>query len=463
MTPRRPSPMRAMRGTLVFVLVVMAVVRGAIVLTSSDSDSDAYGHFAAARAMLALPERVTVHWVWLPGWHIVLALLIKLRVGFTGARLFNAALAAVGPVVLYRAIRRHSVLAALSASLAWAVSPLSNLLATSAQSETLFALMLVCASTALARRRGLAAGVALMVACLLRYEAWAALFALALALANEMALGRGKNRRTPWPTVLAVGLGATAILGWCGVRASTDGRWFSFVHDTVGFVGGIPQGKGPLGLFTYTLIVPAKVLGPAFGLVLVGLPRAAKIAPELARASLGILVFLTVTCLLGGSLGLDRHFASIVPFACVAFGFGLVRVSTGWGRIGAVGLVVTLVVHLGWSVAATRSRSAPQRAAAAWVEMNAGDTPIVCTDVALEVLTGLPERKFLRSLPTTGPALIYGWETQLGSLAEKGTPIGRWSQEGGDSVVVRRVTGEREPRGNTPAAPAASSPPSTTN
>ncbi len=422
-------------GTLALALAAMALLRLAVVATLPDSDTDAYGHFAAARALLAHPDRVADHWVWLPGWHGVLALLITMRAGFVGARLFNAALAILIPIVLYRMVRPRSERAAIVAALAMTIVPLSSLLATSAQSETLFALSLVGGAAALARGRGLVAGACLAVACLLRYEAWAATVALGVGVAVR---GDARSRRA---TALAIVFACAPVIAWCAIRARADGRWFAFIPETIQFVGGPGHGMGLLGLLHYTLFVPAKVLGPTVLLALIGVRAAARVAPELAWASLGILAFLTATCVFGGSLGLDRHFAALVPFACVAIGFGALRVSEAWTRAGAAALVATLAVHVVWYVSSTRARWDAQQAAAEWVDANSAGAPVVCPSVALQLLTHLPSARFVEAPPLDGPSVILGWESQLGPLASEGWLAGRWRQSGaaGECVVVRVV------------------------
>jgi hypothetical protein len=475
-------------------LVVALVVRVLVVAVLPDADMDSYGHFAAARKLVESPAQLAAHWVWLPGWHFILALFIELRAGFYGARLFNACLAAVGPLVLYRLLAERSPLrgshlgslaleyersplrgshlgslaleyerslrAAVFAALAWALAPLSSIVATSAQSETLFALLLVCACFAVSRGRGVPGGVLLAAACLLRYEAWAAVAGLAVVFVplprsrgGSGALDRERRRAT----AIAVSIAGATIVAWCILRAGADGRWLAFVGETSRFVGGIEKSRGPASIFLYTLVVPAKVFGPVSLVALLGIRRAARQAPELARVSLAILGFLTLTCLLGGSLGLDRHFASLVPFACVAIGFGLDRLFDSSARL-ARGAIVSLVamsaVHLVVFVAMTRTRWAAERGAAAWIDAHppSPDIHVVCTDMALELALNLPARRFVRELPSAGPALVVGWESQLGALANEGTLMGRWAQGGstGAAIVVRAVDPDRAlPRAST--------------
>ncbi len=56
---------------LAVVWSVVAVVRFWLVTTGPDVDTDAYGHAVAARAFVVAPRDLSVHWVWLPLWHLV--------------------------------------------------------------------------------------------------------------------------------------------------------------------------------------------------------------------------------------------------------------------------------------------------------------------------------------------------------------------------------------------------------
>jgi hypothetical protein len=415
----------------------MLVLRVAMVRALPDADSDAYGHWAIARAMRATPLDASLHWVWLPGWHVVLAAARELGVGFGAVRLVDACIAAIGPIVLHAALRRSSPRAALLAAIAWALCPLTNLLATSAQSETAFALALVVGGTSLARRRSLVAAAALAAACLLRYEAWAAVIGVGV--------GAIAARRPLRATVLTIAPPVAVTIAWVVLRAARDGSWLAFFHDTVGFVGGTTHGAGLRGLFVYTAVVPLKVLGPVALLAALGIRRAARAVPELAGASAGVLVFVTAASVLGGSFALDRHFAALAPFTCVAIGFAASRTSPPIARASLVALAVALMVHVAWFASRTRERWAPQMAAAEWIDAHAGSATIVCDDVALEVLTHLPEARFSRALPRGARAIVYGWESRLGVLAAEGTLAGRWSDGAADgpAVVVRVVSADR--------------------
>src|SRR5580693_7470007 len=91
---------------LALVLVALVFWRGACVLAGPDIDTDAYAHHMIARAILADPGDLGVHWVWLPLFHYLQVPLVALGVTMQGIRWVNIALAAALPCVLFVYVRR---------------------------------------------------------------------------------------------------------------------------------------------------------------------------------------------------------------------------------------------------------------------------------------------------------------------------------------------------------------------
>ena len=98
-----PASLRASRFWLVLAGGIALAVRLAVIWRLPDADTDAYGHFAIGRALVADPTNLVVHWVWLPGYHYLLWALIHLGVGFSGVRVGNALLQAFASAELLRA------------------------------------------------------------------------------------------------------------------------------------------------------------------------------------------------------------------------------------------------------------------------------------------------------------------------------------------------------------------------
>ena len=166
-------------GSVVLAGGLALLVRLAVVLAAPELDNDAYGHWRLARAFLADPTNLRVHWVWLPGWHVALGGGLLLGASHTSVRVANALLQTIGPWLVYliaRGPRGQSAPSersfACAAALFYTVAPLPNLMASSAQMETPFSLLLLATTWAVLRERAWLAGGLLGVSALFRYEAW---------------------------------------------------------------------------------------------------------------------------------------------------------------------------------------------------------------------------------------------------------------------------------------------------
>ncbi len=346
----------------------MLALRLALVTTTADVETDAYGHFAIGRALLLHdPASLAVHWVWLPGYHYVVWALLRLGVGFTGQRALTALVQAVAPFVLYDLVARRggddperSRRVALLAALTWTVAPLANCLALSVQPETAFTLSLVLGAWALERRRALLAGALLAAACLFRYEAWGVLPALVVHR-----LWRGRNG----PGLAAIVVPASAIACWIALRHRADGEWLVFLRETQRFAGGVRDAKAYSPLVDGLLVplgLPPVVLGPAIVLLPLGLRRSIRAGWTVPA---GVLAFLALSYVGHGALGLQRYFTALVPFACVAIADGARRLPEITPRITAraasatvlLVMALTTAFHLGWRVRRAQARDAELR------------------------------------------------------------------------------------------------------
>src|SRR5262249_17807326 len=113
-------------GILVVAGIVALAARLALVAILPDADTDAYGHFKIGRALVPNPADLSVHWVWLPGYHYAVWAMIHLGAGFTAVRAVNAVIQAAGPLLLFDLVARRggedparSRAIALVSALAW--------------------------------------------------------------------------------------------------------------------------------------------------------------------------------------------------------------------------------------------------------------------------------------------------------------------------------------------------------
>jgi hypothetical protein len=413
-------------------LVALTAWRATCVLGGPDVDTDAYAHHMIARAILADPRDLAVHWVWLPLFHYAQVPLVALGGTMDTVRWLNVALSAALPVVLYAYVRSTSrsgesrttpEATALVAALMAAACPIVMQMGTTAQPEPLFALLVLGAAIAFERRRTGWTAALLAPACLLRYEAWAALVAVAAVLAVDALRPRsrggsgGRLRRGQgvgsW---LAVAVPVAFILAWAALRAPVDGRWFGFLGQTRQFANDATHTTlGAAGdAFYYPLWVPFRVMGAVLPLVPFGVVRTVRQqGPRFVLVLLACLGFISLSWVTRSSLGLDRHFVCVVPLYATFAAQGAVVLADACARavksaaigravVGALtvlmmaGLYVQLEVWMGHWQAAVEHPWPERVALGAYLRTLPGTATIYCDDATLEILSGLDRRRFDR-------------------------------------------------------------------
>jgi hypothetical protein len=504
--PNRSSVLPALsaaRGLTLVIAVVagLAVWRVAFVLGGVDPDSDAYGHHAIARQILVAPRDLTVHWVWLPFWHYFQAAAVALGATMQTIRLLNVALGAAIPLALYAILRGHRrdvrpldptpTIAAIVAAL----SPISMQMATTGQTEPLFALLVLVVVLALSRGRHAVAAIALTIAVMLRYEAWS----IPPAIAVYLVIARIpfiRRRLLPhetnitgvaaWAPVIAP---AIAILLWAWIRRDVDGGWFVFLKATREFANGALGAKSSFQLGRakviedlqyYAIHVPWRVVGYPLVLVPFGVVRTMRRDGLRFFAVFGaILSFITLTWLMRSSLGLERHFVVLVPFYAAMIANGIVaiadvvdhllrkpmRVSVhAFGVSGAVraALIAGLscaVIGNTWSILDVWMRDWRNASQGAWPDrreiankLRDLDGKIFCDEPTVELLSGVDRRRFdrrllddprakgwIRDARAAGPVYVATWAVKLERLALTGPILVRSPGSSGNSgfVLVR--------------------------
>jgi hypothetical protein len=421
------EPLRvACIGALAIVVLALAAWRAWCVLSGPDVDTDAYAHHMIARAILADPHDLAVHWVWLPLFHYAQVPLVALGGTMNAVRWINVALSAAVPIVLFAYVRRTSsdVVALLAAVIA-AACPIAMQMGTTAQPEPLFALVVLGVAIAFEEMRYAAASLMLGAAVMLRYEAWAALLAIAAILVLEplwrrrVGLLAEPPSRQKW---LVIAVPAALILVWAVLRRPVDGRWFGFLRDTRSFANdalhetsALDRGVVVLArdILYYPVYVPARVLGVVLLLVPFGVVRTLRSqGVRFVSVFVACLAFVSFTWVMRSSLGLDRHFVCIVPLYATFAAQGAAAIASSAARAGgrrvgqalAAGLagvaLVGLALHLDLWMGQWRAsivRSWPDRlAVGAYLRGLPEATRVYCDDATVEILSGLDRRRFDR-------------------------------------------------------------------
>jgi hypothetical protein len=479
----------------VVVVSALAVWRAACVLAGPDIDTDAYAHHMIARAILADPADLAVHWVWLPLFHYLQVPFVAAGGTMNGVRWMNLALTAATPLLLYRYVRRTtarralpgSTLApewtALLAALVFATCPIVMQMGTTAQPEPLFALVMLAFAIAYDEGRTGAAAALLSVAVLLRYEAWASLAAVVAIGGAERALAlpwvrarvhpEGSPRRAAdgWMVIAAPVL---LILAWATLRRPVDGRWFGFVRQTHEFASQVAESSGggiahdarrlAEDALYYPVRVAWRVMGPALPLAVFGVPRTIREQGwRFVIVLAACLGFVSLSWLKRSSLGLDRHFVVVVPLYAVFAAQGAAAVADAIARAlgaqageasaersariaGAVlsiacvaGMCVSLETWMGfWQ--ASIARGWPEReAVGAALRALPPTSTIFCDDATLEILSGVDRRRFDRHW-LDDPAT---WDrVEQAARSDGGAYVATWrrkviGRDGAGDVVLR--------------------------
>ena len=401
------------------LVVVAFALRLVLMASGPDVDSDTYGHMIIGRTLSGHWLEPRHHWVWLPGWHVVIALVTKLGGGVQTMRIISAAVSSLAPLQLWALLRTADKRSSTPALAAFALLlfPLWSEHGQSAESESMFAFLLLGAAHAQAVGHRLLTGALLALMCGLRYEAWVLVpFACAADLSFDRTTFRHQLKRV---AVLGA-LPALTIVAWCLARRASDGRWLyflventSFVHEALPFV---PSTKDPPSLVGYAWALPFRQVGYVWCFALVGLYFLRRLPRAFVTMSVGLLAFVTFGWLRGAHLGLERHAYAVLPLfaTLLAAGvFGTLQLVTRVLAQAHTGSHVSLMLTLpiaGWvlythTVPILRHTMSAQGAAyvdernlaTRLEEMN--PTGVFCSLPRVEVFSGLPPDRFLRWSP----------------------------------------------------------------
>lgn len=459
----RPWPLR--RGVAAALLAcgaigLFAAWRLQCVSLGPDPDTDAYGHYIIARQLLETPSNLSIHWVWLPGYHALLALFVRAGISLDGVRMFNALLAAAPPLLLLLGLRPSDgaphgrAVSALAAVLA-ASAPIAMCMGTTGQMEVSFSVLVLGAALLLARQRTWLAAAVLTLAVLTRYEAWAAVAGVGVATLVGAARARALPRAAQLACVIAPLL---AVLAWACARWLQGEPWFGFLFDNQAFAERALRPTEPgvrwfaTALARYPLTMPALSFGLPAAFALLGFARAARREGIwLVVIPSSILVFLVSGALARSHLGLDRHFLTLVPFFAIWVAHGIARTS-GWLSnafallvprlsvrpcvlsralaptlphvhavsfallgLGAIGAQQVLLGS-SWDAwrQTTRYALPSERAAGEFIASLPRASLVVCDEASVEVLSGVEPGRIMRSRvrPELMPELLLRAETR---------------------------------------------------
>ncbi len=338
------SPSRWLALVLGAVVLTTAVGRAWVIGHYAEPDGDAKGHLGIAKALLTDPLSVRRHWVWPPGYHYFLAGLLRAGLDGQGVRYLNCALAALLPVLVWRyeestvtpSATRLERVAPLLAGALCAAMPVVNLLGTSAQPGTLFAILVLVAVWSIDAGRFAAAGWALAAAVMVRYEAAGAIGLLAALrvvgcwprLVEHLPADLRRLARLPSVVVVP---SIVTVLAWLFAHRVADGTWLGFVREIYRVTHAQRATYFHQDVWTdflfFPVVQPYYLFGLTIPLFLLGVRPAWRVG---FIVPLGIYVFLLGSYTCKGVLASGRYYESLTPFLCIAAVRGAVVVGQRW-------------------------------------------------------------------------------------------------------------------------------------
>ncbi len=322
--------------TILFSIVLIIMLWQYYFITGfPDVDTDAYIHHTIARQIILSPEDLSIHWVWLPLFHYLSAGAILIGANMDSIRISNMFIWAIMPFLLfyltYKKNSDNSLFVAFVSSVLCALFPVGILMGTTAQPESLFALLLLLFIISVSKGKYILSSIILTFACMLRYEAWVIiLISFILYLADLR-----KSKKVLSKKTLNFLLPGLAIIIWAFLREPFDGKLFGFLFQTQQFASDALQERNSFqggiikvvwDFIHYPIIIPFLFSGINLVFITFGIKRCAKENKWLLYSGLGILIFITLSWMMKSNLGLNRHFVALIPLYSVLTAYGMQNV-----------------------------------------------------------------------------------------------------------------------------------------
>jgi hypothetical protein len=413
----RPLLRRLPWLAVLLATLVATLLRLRLLGAGPDTDADAFGHALIARRLLLEWRDITIHWVWLPLWHLVGAVGAATGHDLSVQRAVSVLASGAAPLVLTALLRARDRegYAPFVAGVLCALWPLHVVMGATAQPESTFQLLVLLACLTWERKQPVATGLLLGLAALLRYEAWVLPGVFALLWWTQ-----GRGRRGAWAWLIP----GAVIVAWVLLHRALTGEWFWFLRENRAYIARawrelrIDERQPPslrLAPIWYLAAVPWLSMGPALLFALPGIPPFVRRAPRsLALVGAALLAFVTLVWVARTNLGLVRHFVVLVPAYAALIASGIIAVAElaaralrrpQLARAMALGLCLAVVQHVArgplekqvrWTTRDSRRLYVQERAVAAAVRANLGErTRVFCDVRSLEVFTQLPPWRFI--------------------------------------------------------------------
>lgn len=387
-----------------------------------DVDTDAYIHHTIARQIILSPNDLSIHWVWLPLFHYLTAGVILIGANIDTIRFTNMIIWAITPLLLFYFLYNQwagkNLFIAFISSVLCALFPVGILMGTTAQPESLFALLLLLFIITVSKDKYFLSSIVLTFASMLRYEAWVIIFISFILYLTDLR----KDKKVFSKKTLNFIMPGLAIIIWAFLREPFDGKLFGFLFQTQQFASDALQEKNSFqggivkivwDFIHYPIIVPFLFSGINLVFIPFGIKRCTVQNKWLLYTGLGILIFITLSWMMKSNLGLNRHFVTLIPLYSVLTAYGIqnviellkgssfksnylrkINIRNSLLAVVFISCLIYLIMWLNiWSI--NYKTGYPEKQSTAEFLRNIPDNnTIFCNDAIVEIISGIDYRRF---------------------------------------------------------------------
>ena len=394
------------------VLFTALLARFLYVVSTVDPEYDGYDRFLKGILLLKDGD-VRHHWVWLPLFQYIDAVLYWLTGSYLSVRFFSAVCGFVSLIILYRLALRltGSPSAALVSLTITAFNPLLFLYDTTGMTESFFTMLTLAGIYLLVAGRFLTSSIPFSLACLVRYEGWFLTFFIYLVSALQKRLSFKAFIAVLVLPSLSIGLWLQlnyirygdplhflrALDLYCEVFRRDMEIYAPYMSADEKLYNALRRELSPVWyIIVYFVVLNPLIFVMAFRRVFRSLMRKDRLR-FLAVVSLFYLALITSLMVLGKSEGWPRHSIPGIPLFVLLASHDVTglrsKVLTA-SKFTAFSLMVSLLL-LSLITIFNVKYTQPLIEVSLWLRENPTDGRILCTRSPIIILSGLPAEKFI--------------------------------------------------------------------
>ena len=405
---------KALKYLLLLVIFSGAVIQIWYVKNTVDTDTDSYVHYTIARELAANPANHSMHWVWLPLYHYILLIFVKLNLGFQYIRYFNVILWVFIPLLTYKLMNdagTENKFKIFLTSVFTAIFPLGFTMAVTGQPEPLFIFLFLLFINLIEKEKFIASSVILSMMMLLRYEALSFLGVCTAYILYKIFI----KKNISYKSVFVILLPAAVFFFWLMIRFESIHSIFNFFTETKIFVTESTKEKssfdnGFIGFITdfikYPILIPFYYMGVLIAFLPLGVLHTFKKYRWFTLNSAALLIFIMYSFISRSNLGLARHFICLIPFYAFAISEGIFVLSNKISKGKRTELIASVVIvvlagtmYSYWireNILRANDAFPERKQAAEYLKHIPKGATIFCDDSVIEILSNLNKERFNR-------------------------------------------------------------------